>query len=469
MLDYQRIVDDVRSSMFSNSMEGVDFLRAAAADYAVACDEINERLRRCGALLRQGLRSEAIHLAEIEPNLLDVVATLDFSERGQWEQVVSHYGIVPPVPLLLDVAADLNEAYAIEQPLTELLKHHRLLALAHASLKHRVNTLRSLVQADGHNPVWIEDLQIFETERLKELQHEVADAAEAGDLMTLAALDDELRSDGWSSMPPASLIRWTASAREKLEDRDARASLERIANGLHDAFAALDADWARHWRGHWNDAAKPMVWTDDDPIFQTAARALGWLADEDQQAARQAEHEAAVAKLRSALLAKAPSNELRRHHKSVVAHGFRLTDDLEASYRNRLDELARAARRKKIAIISGTFLATAAAAVVLSIVVVNYLFDQRVQREKDTLATLIGNYDLGGAQKEVVRIKQEDPDVAAAAPIQALIDQLEKSLQAEADRHKSFEGFLQAATAHGLDHPDYEALREANKLAKTDA
>ena len=82
MLDYQRIVDDVRSSMFSNSMEGVDFLRGAAADYSVACDEINERLRRCGALLRQGLRSEAIHLAEIEPNLLDVVATLDFPERA---------------------------------------------------------------------------------------------------------------------------------------------------------------------------------------------------------------------------------------------------------------------------------------------------------------------------------------------------------------------------------------------------
>ena len=96
------------------------------------------------------------------------MATLDFPERRQWEDIVAFYGIVPPAPLMLDVAADLNEAYAIEQPLTELLKHHRLLALAHAPLRQRVSTLRSLVQADGQNPVWMEDLQSFETERLKE-------------------------------------------------------------------------------------------------------------------------------------------------------------------------------------------------------------------------------------------------------------------------------------------------------------
>jgi hypothetical protein len=469
MLDYQRIVDDVRSSMFSNSVEGVDFLRGAAADYSVACDEINERLRRCGALLRQGLRSEAIHLAEIEPNLLDVVATLDFPERGQWEQVVSHYGIVPPVPLLLDVAADLNEAYAIEQPLAELLKHHRLLALAHAPLTHRVNTLRSLVQADGHNPVWIEDLQIFETERLKELQHEVADAAEAGDLMTLASLDDELRSDGWSSMPSASLVRWTGQAREKLEDRDTRANLERIATGLHDAFAALDADWGRHWRGHWNDAAKPIAWTEDEPAFQMAGSALDWLAEQDALEARQTEHDAAVAKLRSALLAKAPSDELRRHHKAAVANAFRLTDDLEASYRKRLDELARTAKRTRIAIISGAAVAMAIAAAVIWIVAANYLFNARVVREKDTLATLLGDNDLDAAQKEVARVNDHDPDVAASEPIRALIGELQKKLQAETDRHQAFEGFLKAATAHGLDHLDIEALNEATKRLKTDS
>ena len=138
MLDYQRIVDEVRSSLFSNNAEGADFLRMAAADYSVACDELNERLRRCGTLLKKGLRSEAIQLAEIEPNLLDLVATLDFPERQHWVDVLTLNGIVAPRPLMLDVAADLNEAYAIEQPLTELLRQHRLLALSRGPLSLRV-------------------------------------------------------------------------------------------------------------------------------------------------------------------------------------------------------------------------------------------------------------------------------------------------------------------------------------------
>ena len=71
MLDYQRIVDDVRSALFNNGQDGDDFLQAAAADYSLAIDEVNERLRHCGGLLRKGLRSESLQLCEIEPNLLE--------------------------------------------------------------------------------------------------------------------------------------------------------------------------------------------------------------------------------------------------------------------------------------------------------------------------------------------------------------------------------------------------------------
>src|SRR5437763_812023 len=106
MLDYQRIVDDVRNSLFSHSADGMDFLRAAAADYSIACDEVNDRLRQCGTLLRQGLRSESIQLADIEPNLLDVVAILDFPERDLWIETSGLYGLAPPTPLMLDVAAE---------------------------------------------------------------------------------------------------------------------------------------------------------------------------------------------------------------------------------------------------------------------------------------------------------------------------------------------------------------------------
>ena len=188
MLDYQRIVDDVRSTLDSQGVDAIDFLRAAAADYSMACDEANERLSQCGALLRKGLRSEAIQLCEIEPNLLDVVATLDFPERGDWIEAAKHCGIVPPSALMLDVAAELNEAYALEQPLAALLEQHRLLALARGSLSKRIHVLRGLADLDVNNPVWQEDLKIFENERQKQLQAEVEAAERSGDANRLAAL-----------------------------------------------------------------------------------------------------------------------------------------------------------------------------------------------------------------------------------------------------------------------------------------
>lgn len=181
MLDYQRIVDDVRSALFSSDQNGEDFLQAAAADYALAIDEVNERLRHCGAFLRKGLRSEALQLSEIEPNLLDIVTVLDFAERESWDALLKIHGLASPAPLMLEVAAELNEAYAIEKPLAALLQRHRLLAMSRSPLRLRVETLRKLAEADPDSAVWDKDLRIFERERLKEIQQEAPQAIAAAD------------------------------------------------------------------------------------------------------------------------------------------------------------------------------------------------------------------------------------------------------------------------------------------------
>ena len=113
MLDYQRILDDVHAVLDSGG-DRPDLLRETAADYRAACEEANERLRRCEGLLRRGLRSEAIQQAETEPVLLDVVAQLDFSDRQAWCNLLAQHGIAPPPLLAIELAAELNEAYAVE-------------------------------------------------------------------------------------------------------------------------------------------------------------------------------------------------------------------------------------------------------------------------------------------------------------------------------------------------------------------
>ena len=84
---------------------------------------------KCQRLLQQGLRSEAIQLAEVQPRLLDAVASLDFPERGAWDELVQMYGLPEAGEVPGRGAAFLNEAYAEEDPLQDLLRTHRRLAL----------------------------------------------------------------------------------------------------------------------------------------------------------------------------------------------------------------------------------------------------------------------------------------------------------------------------------------------------
>src|SRR4051812_28745914 len=64
-----------------------------AMAYAAACVEVNSRLAQCQRLLQQGLRAEALHLAEEAPDLLETVLSLDFPERPLWNDIVSQYDL----------------------------------------------------------------------------------------------------------------------------------------------------------------------------------------------------------------------------------------------------------------------------------------------------------------------------------------------------------------------------------------
>ena len=101
-------------------------VREAASEYAEACRQANQRLRRCGEFLNRNLRSEAIQLSEAEPDLLEAVSTLDFAGRENWDSVVSLYNLSAVEPLLMEVAEALNEAYALQEPVEEAARQASL-------------------------------------------------------------------------------------------------------------------------------------------------------------------------------------------------------------------------------------------------------------------------------------------------------------------------------------------------------
>jgi hypothetical protein len=181
MPDHHEIVDRIRGLLQAVDQTRTPELEALAASYARECGEAARRLSRCHRLLQQGLRSEAIQLAEIEPRLLDVIADLDFPERADWDELIQIYGLPDAARFPIESASFLNEAYAEEDPIQDLLRTHRRLALARGPLRARIEVMRKLAAQDANNPIWQEDLRTFEKARFRGIQSDAEDAVRRGD------------------------------------------------------------------------------------------------------------------------------------------------------------------------------------------------------------------------------------------------------------------------------------------------
>src|SRR3954465_2999637 len=102
MPDHLQYGGGIRAMLRSGQIPEDGALGELAQGYAAACAEANERLTGCARLLSQGLRGEAIHLAEIEPNLLAMLTALDFAERADWGEFVEANGLPRAQPLNLE-------------------------------------------------------------------------------------------------------------------------------------------------------------------------------------------------------------------------------------------------------------------------------------------------------------------------------------------------------------------------------
>ena len=224
---------------------------ALASAYNEACSEINQRMGRCHRLLQQGLRSEAIQLADSEPRLLDAIAALDFPERADWDTLLQVYDLPSAPKLAVDHAQFLNEAYAQEDPLQELLRTHRRLALQRAPIRSRISTMRKLAAQDSNNPIWNDDLRVFEKARFREIQIEASQAAKDHDLKRLEQLLEEADLQSWVESPPKLLTQALRKAQAQLKGQQTRTALTDLDTRLNEAFEQRDAIRGRIARREW--------------------------------------------------------------------------------------------------------------------------------------------------------------------------------------------------------------------------
>ena len=468
MQAYQQYIDDILGAVYSPETADPDFLRDSAAMYAEACAEVNDRLRRVGRLLHRGLRSEAIQIAEEEPNLLDMVAMLDFSELPTWREMLVQWEMAEPPQLLIDLAADLNKAYADQQPLESLLKQHRTLALARAPLTSRIYTLRQIRDADAGNEMWGADLGLMERARLKQIGAEAEGAQRTRDVATLVRLSDELRAKGWTVERPKALMETVEKFHSQVAAAAARRTLEQLDYELNDAYMAFDVAKARKLRERWLEAAATAGLTAEDELSLRAVPALDWLAEQDRQDAGKRQFQLATAQLQQALDDGAKSGELERLYRAATLFDEPLPELLQRRVEQTLAAEGITTRRKRRLLVAGI-----SAILALMIGGIGYWMNQQafareVKESSSSLANLIDKGAYAQAQDFLNGVTATSPKVALSSEVQAQKLRLDQEVADEQARVRRFQEFISKAGDPAAGESDRSALVEAKKLAVTE-
>ncbi len=481
--DFQSLVDAINGILCLDSDVEVSIVTSTHQKYDEAVRMVNDRLKQCDQLLQKGLRAEAIQQAQLEPKLIDVVTILDFDEQQIWNDYLQQCGF-PRVPeLLIDIADDLQTAWATEEPLNDLKYRHRLHALARSPLPVRIDILRRLAKADKTNPLWEDEVKIYEKTRLTEIKEECKAVAASNNLEGILALEAELKSNEWRLSLDPNLVRFAAAKSKEIQGKHARAHLVKLEPALNEAYSLSDVESARKLREEWGRHAAVAGLTENDPLMGKVLEPLKWLAEKDRQEREQAAFQAAVRELEQALDRKeAVKADFEPLYYKIEQFGRGIPENLQQRLTDRvkeLDEQTTRRRRIKLAIIAASVIA-----VLLLIGTGIFLYSQQAELSQHVanLQGLIAAEQLDRAETYVSEREADNPRVYEHPDFQALIRELKGQVQADEDRRLRLGRLLVQAenTIKGLSPKEdssldsakinkgYEALKAANQIAITE-
>lgn len=469
MNHYEKIADDIRAVLTSDSEPQGDNILELDRQYSNAVTELNERLRACMELLGKGLRTEAIRKCEEEPILLDAVAVIGFPESDLWSDYAKQVGATSGSKLRTDMAERLNDAYNEEASLADLLRSHRLHALLQSPLPKRISIVRALSRRDFGTPIWQDDLAAFEQVRHGQLRREIAAAQSKRDLGVLASLESEVCSGQWSLAPSSDIQELVKTAHAESRTEDALENLKELVDPLQAAHSELDVAAAQKLRARWLKYAGIGGVSQGDEIWDLAEPVLDWIEGEERVEGQQRDFDELLATLEQALVDEAPRSSLEEMIYKLQKFDLEIPVNTHNRVRDRLLTFEHAARNRSrlIIIASVTALLLVGALVAWGIhanqqgrILANHI---------GSLKQLVESASISEAEQYISSLEKKAPEIVVHQEIQVLIAKTHQLREAENGRKTQLAELLVSAKEAGESWDDYSMatslLRKAEKIA----
>ncbi len=477
--EINELVSEIQLLLVSETKPIEEELMDLAGRHEDIVRETTKWLKSVDRLLQKGLRSEAIELAEREPNLNEVVIALDFPELDAWNELLARYEMQAIPDLPEGIAADLNDAYGVSAPVERLLQKHRTAALSRAPLSQRLQILRRLAVADKSSPAWPQDIREFEKHRLTELRNELDAAIREGSLDTLATLDNELKSGDWSSPVPVEMKKKAAEAHAKVRKSASAAEMEVLAYQLSDSFAAFDLESAKSQSNRFNALNQITGLLRTDPLMDIAGPALDWVREALLQESRESQFQATLVAIESGIDQGASATDLERLYYEATRHDHQLPERLQIRLNDRLETLRIMSLRRRRTMIGASVVVLLLVLAVTGFTIHQVRLGNDIHRHKTQLAVLLEEAERTGRTQPLdeyfALLSEESASISQAPEIVGLKQQFENLKLQEGGRTQKLGELLsrasadsQKAIAPGDFKAIFESLKSASDLAKND-
>ena len=441
--------------------------------------ETSEWMLAVDKLLQKGLRTEAIELAERDPNLNEVIIALDFPELDAWNELLLKNDMQPVSELPEGVAEDLNDAYGVSSSLEKLMQQHRGAALARAPLSTRLQILRLLENKDRANPAWAQDIRDFEKARLTEVRAELDDAIKTADVSTLTQLEREFQDPAWKTPVPAELKRRAGDASTALQKQSSLREMQAIAYQISDAFADFNLQQATPLYKRFNALNMIVSLQPSDKVFDIAGPALDWVRAELRKAEQDLHFRNSAALLEAGIDQGAAANELERLAHEATRFDHILPEKLERRLHDRLETLRLAAERRRKSITLATVSASVLAVAVVGYSIYSFRIRTELQRHKTQLAALMEEAATSGIMEPLDQyfelLSRERRSIAESAVVTGLRQQYESLRLQQDGRRRQLEATLAtaseaiaSATVPSAFEGAFQMLKDAEALALND-
>lgn len=429
----------------------------------------SERLEQVDTLLQKGLRTEAIELADLEPNLNDLLTALDFPELVPWNDLLLQRNMQPVRGIPVEAAAELNDAYLAVGTIEKLLQHYRSISLARAPLAKRISALRRLAQRDSLNPIWAADLKDFEQHRLKLIREELDTAIAEKDLAVIAQLDTELTSDTWSIDVPAKLREQTHSAHQTLRRQQAREELRQLSHQLSDAYSAFDLHTAFNYEKRLRVLQAILNIEDTHQLLHIAAPALDWLREERLKAEADADHQVAVHEIEKQLDGRTTLSELERLYHQATRFGHALPPQLQARLTDRRDQLLREIRLRRVLTATALVLVLFLAAGLVGWMIHISSFNRDVARHAEQLGQLLKatetSAELAPVESYFRNLETSEPELLKTPQLMARRSEFDAIVASERGRSSRIQQLTTSIQQLLDNQPGLSELDSANSTA----